>query len=438
MSLLTCTLLTVLLAGAEADKDRPARAKAVLDAMNKGDFAAASKDFDKTMKEKMPPDKLEELWKAVGKQLGGFKKLQGTKSIKAGTSEAIDLRCEFAKMTVIVRISFSKDDQVQGFFILPAPAEKFDPPSYARAGSYREEAVTVGAGGDWPLPGTLSLPKAGGPFPAVVLLHGSGSHDRDETLLANKPLRDLAWGLASRGIAVLRFEKRSYAHAAKLLEIREKVTIREEVIDDALAAARLLRKHKEIDPKRVFVLGHSLGATVAPRVGQLDPQLRGLILLAGNSRPLEDLVLEQYTYLYSLEGPPSDKQKAELEELKKKMAKVKDPKLAGDTPSKELLLGAPAAYWMALKAYDQAGTAAKIATPMLILQGERDYQVTMADFAGWKKALAGRKGVTFKSYPALNHLFMAGKGKSKPEEYNQAGHVALEVIEDVAAWVKGR
>jgi dienelactone hydrolase len=436
MNLLTCAAVAALLGG--ADVGRPVKAKAMLDAMNKGDFATASKDFDKTMKEKMPPDKFAELWKAVNKQLGGFKKLQGTKSVKAGTSEAIDLRCEFAKMTVIVRISFNKDDQVQGFFIRPAPAEKFDPPPYAKAGSYREEAVTVGAGGDWPLPGTLTLPVGKPPFPAVVLVQGSGPHDRDETILANKPFRDLAWGLAGRGVAVLRYEKRTQEHALKMVNSKAPVTLQTEVIDDALAAAKLLRERKEIDPARVFVLGHSLGAVCAPRVGQLDGKLAGLVLLAGNSRPLEDLVLEQFTYLYSLEGGPSDEQKKELEELKKKLARVKDPKLADDTPGKELPLGAPASYWKSLKALDQTGVAARITTPLLVLQGERDYQVTMADFAGWKKALAGRKGVTLKSYPALNHLFMEGKGKSRPEEYAQPGHVALEVVEDVARWVKGR
>ena len=75
--------------------------------------------------------------------------------------------------------------------------------------------------------------------------------------------------------------------------------------------------------------------------------------------------------------------------------------------------------------------------PLLVLQGERDYQVTLDDFAGWKKALAGRKA-TLKSYPELNHLFMDGKGKATPAEYGKAGHVAKAVIDDVAAWITGR
>jgi dienelactone hydrolase len=436
MNLLPCALLAALVPAQALD--RPARAKAMLDALNKGDFAAAAKDFDKKMMEVMPPEKLGEVWKSLPEKVGKFKKLHGAKSVKAGTSEVIDLRCEFEKMTLTLRVSFNKDDQIQGFFLRPAEAEKFDPPPYANAGSYREEEVMVGAGGEWPLPGTLTLPKGKGPFAGVILLHGSGSHDRDETLMANKPFRDLAWGLATKGVAVLRFEKRNYAHTGKLMKQRDSVTLKEEVIDDALAAAALLRKHKEIDPKRIFILGHSLGAFVAPRVGEQDPSLAGLILLAGNSRPLEELVLEQFTYIYSLEGGPDAKQKAHLEELKKQVAKVTDPKLPADTPAKELPLGAPAAYWKAMREYDQKATAARVKLPMLILQGERDYQVTMADFAGWKKALAGRKDVAFKSYATLNHLFMEGKGKSKPDEYFKAGHVAPEVIDDVAAWVKGR
>ena len=184
-----------------------------------------------------------------------------------------------------------------------------------------------------------------------------------------------------------------------MVKDKTQATLKEEIVDDALAAVKLVRKHEQIDPKRVFVLGHSLGGMVAPRIGQLDPAVRGLIMLAANSRPLEDLILDQHRYQFSLDGGPTKEQKAALADMEKQVARVKDPKLAADSPAKDLPLGVPAPYWLALKAYDQKSVAAKIAAPLLILQGERDYQVTLEDFAGWKKALAGRKGVTFKSYP---------------------------------------
>ena len=129
-----------------------------------------------------------------------------------------------------------------------------------------------------------------------------------------------------------------------------------------------------------------------------------------------------------------------LDALPKQLARAKDPKLAADTPASELPLGIPAAYWLALREYDPAATAARLGGRVLVLQGERDYQVTMKDFAAWRKALEGRPDVTFRSYPKLHHLFMEGKGKGKgtPDEYQTAQHVAKEVIDDVAAWVKKR
>jgi dienelactone hydrolase len=431
-----CVLLALFLAApprAGSDRERLLRARALIAALHRNDFVAAGTHFDATMKKVLPESKLQELWRATVKEVGAFQKITGVYTGKVGSAPIVELNCKFDKQEVGIRVAFDREDRIQGFFFqMPRPRD-FPAPPYARRETFREEAFTLGAGGDWPLPGTLALPKGKGPFPAVVLLHGSGPNDRDETLGPNKPLRDLAWGLASKGIAVLRFDKRSRVHGKK---IKPSITIKEEVIDDALLAIKQVRDHKEIDPKRVFVLGHSLGGVVAPRVGELAPELRGVIVMAGNTRPLEDLILEQFRYRFSLEGGPTKEQKEHLERLEKQVGKARDPKLSAETPASELPLGIPAPYWLALRSYDPMATAAKLVMPLLILQGERDYQVTMEDFTGWKKALARRKDVTLKSYPSLNHLFIQGKGKATPDEYFKQGHVAEEVIDDVAGWVK--
>jgi dienelactone hydrolase len=430
-------LLALFLAApprAGSERTRLVQARALVAALHKGDFVAAGTQFDATMKRVLPEKKLEEVWRATVKQLGAFQKITASHTGKVGSAPIIDLDCKFEKQEVRIRVAFDREDRIQGFFFQPPRPRDFPTPSYARREAFREEAVTVGAGGDWPLPGTLALPKGKGPFPAVVLLHGSGPQDRDETIGPNKPFRDIAWGLASRDVAVLRFDKRTRVFGAKIKVLT--TTLEEEVIADALLAVKLLSEHREIDPKRLFVLGHSLGGMATPRVGALAPQLRGVIVLAGNTRPLEDLILDQFRYLFSLDGGPTKEQKEQLERLEKQVARVRDAKLTADTPARDLPLGIPAAYWLSLRRYDQKATAAKLAQALLILQGERDYQVTMEDFAGWKKALAGRKDVTLRSYPALNHLFQVGKGKATPEEYNRQGHVAAEVVEDVAAWVK--
>jgi dienelactone hydrolase len=248
---------------------------------------------------------------------------------------------------------------------------------------------------------------------AIVLVHGSGPNDRDETLGPNKPFRDLAWGLADRGIAVLRYEKRTRQHGAKLAAANRTFTVREETTEDAALAVTLLRSRKEIDPKRIFVLGHSLGGTLAPRIAVEDGALAGIIVLAGATRPLQEVAREQLIYLASLTpGAPNPEEALQA-----------------------LLKRAPDSYWKDLDAYQPAQVAATLRIPMLILQGERDYQVTQADLEGWRRALRGRSDVTIKSYPTLNHLFMAGEGKATPVEYERPGKVAEFVLDDIANWI---
>jgi dienelactone hydrolase len=434
--LLSGTLVVLCLTGAAAAAEPAeieAKARALLDALAKKDFDASTKDFDDTMKNVSPADKMEALWKDLERKLGNFKKQGPPRREKKGKYDIVVIPVEFARFTLDARVTFTVGGQVTGFFLRPAEAAvEYQPPAYVNREAFRETEVKVGSGA-WELPGTLSLPVGAGPFPAVVLVHGSGPNDRDETVLGAKPFRDLAGGLASRGIAVLRYDKRTRVHGEKIKDDRT-FTVKEEVVDDALEAVKLLRRQPAVDGKRVFVLGHSLGAMLAPRIGAADPELAGLLILAGATLPLEDKILAQTRYLASVEGPLSDQDRADLRQLEEQVAKVKDLKPGADTGEK--VLGAFPAYWLVLRDCKPHEEAARLKLPQLVLQGERDYQVTMDDFALWQKALAGHPNVTLKTYPKLNHLFIAGEGKSKPEEYNKAGHVAPEVIGDIADWVK--
>ncbi len=416
---------------------RAAKARAFIAALANEDFAGARKDFDDAVDKALPEDKLRATWLATQKQFGAFKTQGAIRTERKDSYDIVTVACEFEKSAVDMRLVFDAKNRITGWQIKPPTKDiPYTPPAYVRTEAFVERPLTVGAEG-WPLPGTLTLPKGDGPFPAVVLVHGSGPNDRDETIGPNKPFRDLAWGMDSKGIVVLRYEKRTREHA--LRASKEKgLTVKEETVDDAVAAVEALRGVKEVDPQRVFVLGHSLGAFVAPQIGARDPKLAGLILLAGNTRPLEDVILEQITYLIGLQGEPTEKTRAYLKKLSEQVARVKDPGLKPDTPAEDLPLNIPAPYWLGLRGYDPAATAAKLSMPLFLLQGERDYQVTLVDFDGWKKALAERKNVRFKSYPELNHLFMVGKGKATPGEDEQVGHVAPEVVDDVVAWIKER
>ena len=407
-----------------------------VDALAKQDFAGAVKNFDATMTGAAPPEKLQSIWTSLELQVGSFKRQVGVRSEKAQGYDIAFVTCEFEKSPLDVKVVFNGQKQIAGMFFVPTQSgSKSEAPAPPVKLAPGEKEVIVGSG-EWALHGTLSMPQGSGPFPALVLVHGSGPNDRDETIGPNKPFRDLAEGLASRGVAVLRYDKRTREYAAKLAPLKDSITVKEETIDDAIAAVALLRRTEGINPAKVFVLGHSLGGTLIPRIGARDASITGLIVLAGTTRPMEDVILEQVSYIFSLDTANAAKKKSQLEAVRRQVALVKDPGLSVETPSIDLPLGIPAKYWLDLRGYNPAEAARSLKQPMLILQGERDYQVTMEDFAGWKKELSSRPNVEFKTYPRLNHLFIEGEGKSKPAEYGVAGHVATGVIDDIAQWIK--
>ena len=438
-------LLAVLVSGCTAPaesrektqgKDIVSAAEQFVERLAKSDFSAAVKEFDVTMTNAAPPDKLKQIWESLVADVGPLKTRLGTRTERLGEYDGVFVTCQFEKAKLDVKVVFNRSKQISGLFFVPTKsAVEYRRPPYAKPAAFQEREVQVGTG-EWALPGTLTMPVGDRPFPAVVLVHGSGPNDRDETIGPNKPFCDLAWGLASRGIAVLRYEKRTRQHGAKLAALKDSITVKEETIDDALAAVSLLRHTGKVAPSKIFLLGHSLGGMLAPRIATLDAKITGFIVLAGITRPLEDVINGQVKYLVTLEGNVSESDKAKLREVELQVARVKNPGLSPATPSADLPLGIPAKYWLDLRGYRPAEIARSIKRPILILQGDRDYQVTSEDFQGWKHAQSSHGNVQFKLYPKLNHLFIKGEGRSTPSEYEIPGHVAETVVEDVATWIK--
>jgi dienelactone hydrolase len=425
------------------DGDKMQTAQQLVTRLSEGDFEVVEQSLDVSIRQQLPAEKLKATWESIEAQVGVFKEQVGAHTFKMTTSELAIVTCAFAIASLDINVAFNEAGEIIGLTVTPVGSieqqytAKYEPPAYVNQDTFQEQEVQVGQG-EWVLPGTLSVPIGDGPFAAVVLVHGSGPQDRDETIGPNKPFRDLAWGLSSQGISVLRYDKRTKVYGAKMKEIVATITVKEEVIEDALAAVALLHDITKVNPQRIFVLGHSLGGYVLPRIAAADAEIAGLIVLAGLSRPLEDTILDQFTYIYSLSGPISAQQQQQLDKLKKQVARVKDPGLSLSTPASELPLEVSPSYWLDLRGYEPEKTAQQLQQPMLILQAEGDYQVIMEDFQRWKNALAACSDVQFKSYPGLYHLFMPveGGGKATPADYNVPGHVVEEVINDIAQWVK--
>ena len=419
----------------QASSDYQARATEFVTEMAAGQFANVEAQYSAPVAAALAPGKLGAVWTSLESQVGAFQKITDSKLEAAQELQIVTLTCVFEHATLDAVIAFDKDGRIAGLHFVPHEAPVgWIAPSYVKPDAFQEQSVTV-TFSHWKLPGTLTLPKGEGPFPCVVLVQGSGPEDEDETVGQNKPFKDIAWGLATRGIAVLRYVKRTKQYGAASSDDPASLTVNDEVVNDARAAVSLLAAQPKIDAKHIYVLGHSLGAYLGPRIASGDADIARLILLAGNTRPIEQLLAEQVRYLISLQSPPTVDAQNQLEAAEDAANDIERPDLKpGDTVD---VFGAkiPGSYWLDLRGYNPAELAAKLRVPMLILQGDRDYQVRMEDFDGWQKALAGRSNVTFKSYPALNHLFIAGTGPSTPAEYDQPGHVSEDVIADIAAWI---
>lgn len=419
-------LSLALCAHVHADVGCSERAQSILRALDDGKFEEARVDFDARMQAGLSAEQLAAVWTALPTQAGARKQI-GTPRV-AGQTAIIPL--EHALAWLELQVSCDAQGQVVGLFVRrgqppAAPAELMD------SASWTEQTLVVGSG-SLQLPGTLTLPR--GPIAAVVVLvHGSGAHDRDETIGPNKVFRDLAHGLADQGIAVLRYEKRSKAHPESFSG--QSYTVREEVIDDVLLAFDALDTVERLQARPRFVVGHSLGALLAPRIASMRPGLGGMVLLAAPARPLPDLIDEQMRYLMQVDGKVDEGERAKLKELEPVLARVrtlKDSDRVDPTP----IFGAPAAYWLDLANYDPLAQARELALPTLLLQGEGDYQVTMkADFRQWTQALAQQPWFTARSFPGLSHQFMPAGDPPSSADYQKAAKVDALVIKTLADWL---
>jgi len=295
-------------------------------------------------------------------------------------------------------------------------------PGYADTSRFDEHGITL----DDSVDGTLTLPHEP-TGTGAVLRAGGGPFDRDQTIGPNKPLKDLAWGLASRGITVLRFDKVTFTRPTAPSE--PDFTMTREYLPHATAAVALLREHVE----RVVLVGHSMGGKIAPRVAAATP-VDGLVVMAGDTQPMHHAAVRVAAHLARI--LPEAVTPATVDRFREQAALIDSDRLTASTPADELPFSMSGAYWLDLRDYDPVATAAALNVPMLILQGGRDYQVTVADdLAGWRRGLSHRDDVTIQVLDADDHLFFPGTGESSPADYAHPQHVDPGAIGAITTWL---
>ncbi|MCK7622263.1 alpha/beta hydrolase [Streptomyces sp. RS10V-4] len=420
-------------AAATATATATAIAASVAEEARRGDFAAIGERFAPALRALVSADAVRTAWAAQVAGTGPVTAVrQAVAERPAGGLVRVStpLTCERGAFTLVISVDGA--GLLHGLRLASPDAAAWTPPPYADPGRFTEHPRTVGSG-PLAVPGTLSLPRTPGPHPGVVLLSGGGPFDRDATAGPHKPLKDLAWGLASAGVAVLRFDKVTHAHPAEVAALPH-FTMADEYVPHAVAAVRLLRAHPAVDPARVVVAGHSMGGKAAPRVAAAEPSVAGLAILAGDAQPMHHAAVRVARHLTALD-PAADR--SLLDTLTRQAALVDSPALTPATPAVDLPFGLSGAYWLDLRAYDPvASAAALVDTPLLLLQGARDYQVTVADdLARWRAGLARHPDVTVRVHDAANHLFVPGAGPSTPAEYARPGHVDPAVLTDLTTWL---
>jgi esterase/lipase len=407
--------------------------------LDKTNYTCAHEKFERTLAEKFSASQLKSTWESIILSNGKLKSYQFNCSESSNSNELqiSYFTCEFELKTIDLKIVLNKNREIAGFFLVPVhqcniKESNYTAPPYHNQKLFRESGIEIKSD-TFRLKASLCFPVVSKVKSICIFIHGSGAHDRDETIGTNKPFKDIAHGLASNGIASIRFDKRTFSYK----ELPSEITIKEEVTDDVRSVIKYIMEDKELNKLDIYLVGHSLGGMLAPKIASENKAVKGCVLMAANANKWEHLLISQMEYIAKLDGQIDINEQYQLQLIREQLNYL-DDSLSSNTSSEKLPLNLPASYWMSLKEYNQLEVVKNLQIPILFLQGKRDYQVTMNDYRLWKKSISNKKKTKLKSYKKLNHLFFEGTGKSTPKEYTEASHVPYYVVKDIVKWINSK
>lgn len=391
-----------------------------------GEFDLTYETLSLTVRQQMSKEDLKLGWDTTVASLGEFIQIYETDEITQDQNTIVKVILEYENSGLEISFTYNSSDKLDGLWLnyksLKIELEIND--------KFEEAEILVGEGG-YPVKGILTLPKGIENPPVVILVHGSGTHDVDETIELNKPFRDIAYGLAEQGIASIRYQEQLLQYPEL---VSDNLTINEDSLEDAAKAISYAVSCGQVDTDRIFIIGHSLGGMMAPKIASDHPEVAGIICLAGSPRKLEDIVVDQQNLMIGIsEGLTEEQKSGYISDAETQATAIRELK-EGDT---QVLFGIAASYWYSLNQIDIYNIVKDLNIPMLIAQGSADWQVYAdKDYVEWQELLGDRDNVTFHLYDNLNHLFMTNDDSVVLDQYTNKGTVDQQLIDDMAAWIK--
>ncbi len=399
-----------------------------------GNFKSTADNFNSDVAKQLDENGMKVAWDSVVAEIGEHIGEHSISSEVNGDTFVVKVIEEFEHNGLIVTIVYDVENMISGINLNYKPIEK-EP---VTTDGFEEIAVTIGD--EFPLDGILTLPKGVENPPVVLLVHGSGASDKNETIYANAPFKDIAHALAEHGIATLRYDKRFYTYTELATQLGADLSLEEEVLEDVDFALELLANDTRVDNGRIYVLGHSLGGGLTPYIASQNDDIKGIISMAGTLKPLYEISYDQ-NKMIEKSASNGEYDEVTSKTIEKQMEQVEKDILIlrgdlTDIPNDQILLGIPAGYQKSAKEFAGENYIEDIAIPILILQGDADFQVSAdTDFKLWEETLTDRENATFKLYENLNHLMMKTNGKSDVSEYQIKGTVSEDVINDIVDFI---
>lgn len=431
------TLLFTILVGCKKEENTPSFNEAELrelsvsycEQMDKGDFEQVYEALTEKNKTAVPKETLKQSWDQNVSSGNNYTEIAETTYVVENNMAAVSVVINYNGQGRAINFVYNTDKKLEGLNF----TRHFIKPALTTKEKIEEREITVGDG-DRALFGILTLPKEQQPKQVVLLVHGSGPNDLNETIGQNKMFEQLAHYLAEQGIASVRYNKRYCEHPE--LSTSEPMTVENEVLQDVTSAVKLIKSTNEVKDSKLVLVGHSLGGMLSPKIAKDNPEIEAIASLGGSPRHLADIVYDQnIMFIEALPDQTKEEKDALLSQAKAMSAQAKA--VSEDKKDSVIpILGVTEQYWYSMNQIDIPALSKELTVPVLIMQGGSDFQVTKADYTAWQNAFKGNKNVTFKWYDKLNHIFMVTNGKKDVTEYQIKGELDTAFLKDLNNWIK--